>query len=259
MPESENSSQELIPRPPTDIHRSVDDLTVQLATFLKSFGLPANVLVPVHERRRVINNLPDVIEPLPPEIRRESVYISKFVAACASGLFDAALNFLWDETVANLREKVARYDAHGGWDNFHSEPSHARTLAHYIPDTGAVPAAVRDDYVKTLVMCRIGNGYGVSWAATPTYDELIDLFQEPEIRCFVLLIRDREVSSRLQFSSCATKFFGIAEDLRPRTVKRRTIKVLDTILDATPQQLPKLRTDTRVARDLTALADTATN
>lgn len=83
----------------------------QLTGYLDSLGLPSkNVLVPPTERWRVSLNLPDAIELIDNGDRVNATYISKFVAAVAAGLFDAALNFLWNETVANLRLKVARFD-----------------------------------------------------------------------------------------------------------------------------------------------------
>jgi hypothetical protein len=44
------------------------------------------------------------------EQRERSFYISKVFAAAAAGLFDAALNYLWNETVGELRHCVADYD-----------------------------------------------------------------------------------------------------------------------------------------------------
>ena len=35
------------------------------------------------------------------------------LAAVGAGLFDAALNYLWDETIAEFRRRVARYDLEG--------------------------------------------------------------------------------------------------------------------------------------------------
>lgn len=81
-----------------------------LATFERA-GLPSeNVLVAVRQRGRVFKNLDDALEPLSDERRAASLYISKFLAAVAAGLFDAALNYLWDETIGELRERVAAYE-----------------------------------------------------------------------------------------------------------------------------------------------------
>ena len=44
------------------------------------------------------------------EIRNKSDYLTKFIVAGAVGLFDGALNFLWDEIIRTLREKIIQYD-----------------------------------------------------------------------------------------------------------------------------------------------------
>lgn len=82
-----------------------------LLQVIEGLGLPtAGVLVPVQERVRLFGTVPATLEKLPTEYRARSVYLSKFLAAVASGLFDAALNFLWDETVGELRRRAATYD-----------------------------------------------------------------------------------------------------------------------------------------------------
>ena len=58
-------------------------------------------LIPVAERIKVFGNLGDVLALLDYEHRQQSIYVSKFIAA-ASGLFDAALNYLWDERLWTL-------------------------------------------------------------------------------------------------------------------------------------------------------------
>lgn len=39
----------------------------------------------------------------------EAKYISKFLVA-AAGLFDAVLNYMWDETIFQLRKRIENYD-----------------------------------------------------------------------------------------------------------------------------------------------------
>lgn len=90
---------------------SVNAFSTGLQGYLEMLELPSqNVLVSPDERMDVLDNLPRVVNRLKPEIRGNSMYISKFIAACGAGLFDAALNFLWNETVINLRNKVVRFD-----------------------------------------------------------------------------------------------------------------------------------------------------
>ncbi|MFF9101480.1 hypothetical protein ACF1AU_12990 [Streptomyces rubrogriseus] len=52
----------------------------------------------------------DALEVLSEPQRQNSLYLSKFFAAVSAGLFDAALNYLWDETVNQLRQRVSAYD-----------------------------------------------------------------------------------------------------------------------------------------------------
>jgi hypothetical protein len=444
-----------------EIQKNVDSFTSQLTTYLKTLGLPTQgVLVNIGERKNVLNNLPSVVESLDAASCGNSIYISKFTAACAVGLFDAALNFLWDETIASLRQKAARIDleyffssvvtdqnrrsklqtaedlvkledwelvrgcqltgilsdigfkhleyirdmrnwasaahpnqnqltglqvvswletcikevigkepsgaaiqirlllqnirlrelttpdvnpiianirnlplemdssllrtifgmytdpnmaasaknnikliakavwerapderryevglkydtfaanaditrrdsakefldiiggmsylpketlareleekiqnlltAHYGMNNFYNEPSHAKILFELVPKTGLIPQAVRGIYVKTIILCRIGNLYGISWAATDLYDELISRFQEAEIQQVAGLLMDKEVSSRLQYNVCAKRFLVICGELRKRATNTHTISALDRILKMSPEEL----------------------
>ncbi len=90
----------------------------RLSAFLAFNGLPINSLfVPVQERVAVYNNFPNVVAKINKNDVSRSIYISKFMAAVASGLFDAALNYLWDETIAQLRRRVAAYDISYFFDN----------------------------------------------------------------------------------------------------------------------------------------------
>ncbi|MCW4001481.1 MAG: hypothetical protein NWE93_14715 [Candidatus Bathyarchaeota archaeon] len=452
---------------PGQIQKNVDEFTSELTTYLNTLGLPStNVLVAIPERKNVINNLPSVVERLDPLARSSSVYISKFTAACAVGLFDAALNFLWDETIASLREKASRFDlefffssvvtdqnrrsklhtaedlekledwelvrgcqltgilsdigfkhldyirdvrnwasaahpnqnqltglqvvtwletcikevigkepsgpaiqirlllenirtkvlsspdvkatianvqnlsiemassllrtifgmytdpamtasaknnikliakavwdvspderryevglkfatfdanaditrrdaarefleisegmsylptetlarelqekvqnlltAHYGMNNFYNETSHAKMLAEQVPKTGKIPKSIRAEYVKTLILCRIGNFYGLSWAASDYYDELISRFQEVEIQQVARLLLDKEVFSRMQNTACASRFLAICANLRKRATNTHTTSVLDRIL--------KMRSDELSAADIT--------
>jgi len=89
----------------------LQDFETTLMSALDRVGLPSDgVLVEIEQRFRVFVNYPNVISELTSERRGESMYLSKLLAAVGAGLFDAALNYLWDETIAELRRRVARYD-----------------------------------------------------------------------------------------------------------------------------------------------------
>lgn len=78
--------------------------------YLAQLGLPAdNVIANTEERDLVARNFPEFLRTIPAEQLREARYLSKFAGASAIGLFDAALNYVWNEVVLNLRKKAVVY------------------------------------------------------------------------------------------------------------------------------------------------------
>ena len=459
-----------LPVPASEITPAVETLSHQLARYLGQAGLPAEqVLVHMNERRVVMRNVPEIILRVTDEQKAAGMYISKFVAACAAGLFDAALNYLWNETVRNLRGRVARFDisyfydsvvtdaprrskfrveddlsnlddwdlirgcrmtglitdlgfrhldyirdmrnhasaahpnqndltglqlsswletcilevlskepvgpvvevgrllanvrtqtlsagdvgpiassllnlpdelassllravlgmysdldistqvrdnvrliapsiwgicpeaakfdaglklasleangevdrakrvreflelveglsylpkdrlalevstavdalmfTHNGMNNFYNEPAPATLLARLIPESGDVPNEVAVKYVKALTLCRIGNGFGISWAAATTYDKLISKFSDRQIYYFVTNLRDPEVASRLQFSSCASNLRQLATALHDQVVNAGLREVLAYVTEGNDRALAGLATDRKL-------------
>lgn len=130
--------------------------------------------------------------------------------------------------------------AHNGFDNFHTEAPVARSIRNYIPANGQIPAGVKSNYVKVLVMCRIGNGYGVSWAACDVYDELIGKFQDDEIKLFCHLAMDAHVSSRLQAGQCAQHYQELAQSFLARVSNQALKQVLEFIMGFRQELLHKM-------------------
>jgi hypothetical protein len=93
-------------RMPTEL---AADTTV-FAGYLESFGLPTdNVIASSDERRIIATNLPVFLDSLISTAKQDARYLSKFVGATAIGLFDAGLNYIWNEVVLNLRKKAIIY------------------------------------------------------------------------------------------------------------------------------------------------------
>jgi len=104
------TSQQLVAHT-AELETSIQGLSAPLAGFLSSLGLPTEqVLVEFSERRFVLQSLQQTIEVLPCEERSKAYYLSKFSVSIMVGLFDAALNFLWDETILALRRLAAAID-----------------------------------------------------------------------------------------------------------------------------------------------------
>jgi hypothetical protein len=84
--------------------------TAVFTAYLQQLGLPIdNIIASTAERGVIAINLPTLLDGLPAEEKRDARYLSKFVGATAIGLFDAALNYVWNEVVLNLQKKASLY------------------------------------------------------------------------------------------------------------------------------------------------------
>lgn len=100
-----------VPAEPAGIDKQLADFEMALLGAIGGLQLPTDgVLVDFEQRRRVFANFADAISDLQPNDRAGAMYLSKLLAAVGAGLFDAALNYLWDETIAELRRRIAGYD-----------------------------------------------------------------------------------------------------------------------------------------------------
>jgi hypothetical protein len=88
----------------------IDPQSQRLVDFLRDVGLPYdNIMADPSERAIVAANLPGYLRSLPAEVKRDARYLSKFVIGAGSGLFDYALNAIWNEVVIDLRKKASLY------------------------------------------------------------------------------------------------------------------------------------------------------
>ena len=95
----------------SELSQPIDDLHYQLENYLSHVGLPIeNVVVPIAERKKVITSLEESLSIIPVDERIKSHYLSKYTVAISVGLFDGALNYLWDETVRALRRLIIAFD-----------------------------------------------------------------------------------------------------------------------------------------------------
>lgn len=102
----------IITNNPNDkVSKIIEDSNDMYFSILNKIGLPTkNVLSEIEERENAIRNLPYVISKLNSSLTSEAYYLSKFFIAVSTGLFDAALNYLWDETIKQLRIRIINGD-----------------------------------------------------------------------------------------------------------------------------------------------------
>ncbi|WP_406292166.1 hypothetical protein [Embleya sp. NBC_00896] len=103
-----------------------EDLMLQV---LDAWGLPTdNIIVHAKQREILLRNAPSVIEEMTDEERAKAPYIAKMIIAGSVGLFDAALNYLWNETVNRLRDHVAAFDVDYFFTLAETDPARRKNL-----------------------------------------------------------------------------------------------------------------------------------
>jgi hypothetical protein len=128
-----------------DIKLAADSNQFQL--HLRQLGLPdENIIASTDERSVIRISLPALINTIPLEDRKDAKYLSKVVAATAIGLFDAALNYVWNEVIINLRNKVCVY----GIDLFFDAAVGGSNRASYVNESHL--DGIKDNTL--LVTCR---------------------------------------------------------------------------------------------------------
>ena len=79
-------------------------------SYLEHYGLPIeNVIASEEERKMMQSMLPQILDKIPSESKRNARYLSKFVAGAAVGLYDASLNYVWNEVMTKLYQKIVYY------------------------------------------------------------------------------------------------------------------------------------------------------
>lgn len=73
----------------------------------EALGVPRDILASGQEIQTAWNNLPGVMNKIPPALRAEG--LARMCVAVAAGLFDSAINYIWNTSVIELREKVKRF------------------------------------------------------------------------------------------------------------------------------------------------------
>ncbi|WP_282947155.1 hypothetical protein [Cellulomonas endometrii] len=152
---------------PTEVTVASTTSAVALPTTLEQFeaalldhadmmGLPSSgVLVPVPQRVQVLTNMDGAMAGLTPEKRAHAMYLSKFMMAVSAGLFDAALNYLWDETITELRKRIVAYDLNYFFDLAVATPEKRKDLKGpddlvKITDEELIQAAARIGFISPV-------------------------------------------------------------------------------------------------------------
>lgn len=119
------------------------------------------------------------------------------------------LTLLGDHEVHSLISNACKslMRVHQSFDNFYNEPPFAERLLQ-LTLQAATPDSVKEELVETVIACAMGNQYGVSNNAMPSYEKMIKSFSPNEVEIMLGLTSTRGiVSERLKnFSACRNRF-----------------------------------------------------
>jgi hypothetical protein len=108
------------------------------------------------------------------------------------------------------------FSVHQSFNNFYNEPPFAERLLE-LASQGAVPDTSKDELVTTVLTCAVGNQYGVSNAAIPSYEKIIKGFSQKEIAIFLELPTTKTV---------------VAQRIKSYTRCKNAFKNMVTLIDA---------------------------
>ena len=166
-----------------DIKDELEIYQESMTIIFERLNLPyRDIFVPVKDRKTIFANIEALLEGIEVKDREKSYYISKFLAAVSCGLFDAALNYMWDETISILRKKIKNYDMDYFFDQL-QRYAEKRTKKEIeldsISDQDLIEGAMKIELIseegyKQLDLIRYMRNYAS--AAHPNQNEL-DAFQ----------------------------------------------------------------------------------
>ena len=249
-----------VPQIEAAVAKLPSDLTASLARTL--FGMFSDQSIPANIRSNIYLVAPFVWKHSSDESKKANGLY--YATLAANGEIDkknnvyallSAVNGLSylpnDSKVVDLQILLqSLWSAHHGYNNFANEGPPAAHIQKYIPANGEVPTAIEQSYIKTIAMCRMGNGYGVSWAAKSIYDDLIGRFSSRQVAILLMLFtRDIEFKTPLQFSLNASNFIATISIIKASNSDPKITSLLDRILNLSPADMVPLSVDTSYQKE----------
>jgi len=224
----------------SNIHTELIDPQAQrVVDFLREIGLPAdNIIAEQSERAIIGQNLHTYIQSLPPEIKRDARYLSKFVVGAGFGLFDYSLNAIWNEVVIDLRKKAITYgidiffdSAVGGGKNrefYKTEDDLGSLKDSVLLDTCRKLELISDTtYRKLKHILDMRNDIGISHPTNYTINafELLGWLQT----CIQDVLKDRPTEAALQVQAFIS---NLKSQLKP--IDQATLKTIEVRIAQLP-------------------------
>ncbi|WP_024420239.1 hypothetical protein, partial [Pseudomonas avellanae] len=98
----------IVPKPPLPVLPSLPATVLPaLASLTSALSIPRDVLASDEEIEYAWNDLPRELRDIPSPLRGELV--AKMCVAVSAGLFDSAMNYIWNAAILHLRQKIRNF------------------------------------------------------------------------------------------------------------------------------------------------------
>lgn len=143
------------------LDNNMTDLDYQINEILEVLNLPTqNIASPVKQRSSVFKNLEDITNELNlnKDDAQTKIYISKYVYAITNGLFDAALNYLWDAVISKLKNLIINFDLDYFFNNLDNPKKSSKKDLSQLSDKDLLSGAKNidilseDDYAELSII-----------------------------------------------------------------------------------------------------------
>lgn len=99
---------DIVPKPPApELPALPSTVLPAIAALTDALGIPRSVLAGDEEIEYAWRDLPRELREIPPALRGE--LIARMCVAVSAGLFDGAMNYVWNAAILQLRTKVSNF------------------------------------------------------------------------------------------------------------------------------------------------------
>ena len=86
---------------------AIQDAAHRLTELTNSLNVPRDILPSEDEIQDAWSSIPSILNRVPSDLRRED--LARMCVAVASGLFDSAINYVWNCSISELRQKIMNF------------------------------------------------------------------------------------------------------------------------------------------------------
>ena len=130
---------------------------------------------------------------------------------------------------------------HYSYDNFYHEGPKIKDIMSYIEQSSDIPDSVAEKLISVVLICRLGNFYGVSRSGLPYYQKFFNILNQDQVKLFLnyLYIQRQEFNQSLT-SNQVQILKDIITELSTKTYSSDRVKdTIDYLLNGDGDSISK--------------------